>query len=70
MVCPEYDLLTDIEKRIYTGKLIHAVQNDSRLFYVGTAIIETATKEGLFANVVFHPSETNLNLDNNEAATI
>lgn len=63
MVCPEYDLLTGIEKRIYTGKLIHAVQNNSGCFLVGGSIIETAAKHGLFDNVIFHPSEEN-NIDN------
>lgn len=65
MVCPEFDLLTDIEKRIYAGKLLHAVQNDSNHFEIGRLIIELATKDGLFTNVVFHPSEEN-NIDNNK----
>lgn len=65
MVCPEYDLLTDIEKRIYIGKLIHAVQNRSGCFLVGEAIIETAAKHGVFDNVIFHPSEET-NIDNNK----
>lgn len=71
MVCPEYDLLSEIEKRIYTGKLLHAVQNNSRFFQMGQELIKMATAKGVFEKVIFHPSEeNNLNNENNEAATI
>lgn len=65
MVCKEYSDFSSIEKILYTSKLIHAVQNDSNLFFAGSLIIDAATKEGLFTNVVFHPSEEN-NIYNNK----
>lgn len=66
MICTEYDGLEPMEKSIFIGKIVHAVQNDSELFKAGLKLIVEATEKGVFDKVVFLPNHQN---DNNEPAT-
>ena len=55
MICNEYLNLDPLEQSLYTGKLIHAVQNDSEFYKLGKQLIELAEIKGLFEKVKFHP---------------
>lgn len=55
MICKEYDGLEPIEKSIFIGQIVHAIQNDSEFFNRGMELINEAAAKGIFDKVVFHP---------------
>lgn len=57
MICPEFESLTPNERTEFIGGLVHAVQNSSAFFRLGTYIIRDAKKTGLFDNVIINPSK-------------
>lgn len=56
MICPEYQQLNPIEQRNYIGSLIHACMNCTDYFNIGQAIIDSATRRGVFEGVTFNPA--------------
>ena len=65
MLCNNYNELSHVDKIIYIGELLHAVQSDDHLFDLGTLIIGSARDKGLFEGVVILPDHIK-GEDNNE----
>ena len=55
MICNHYSNLTPIEKVVYIGELIHAVQSNDRFYNLGKFIIGLAKEEGIFDGVTILP---------------
>lgn len=55
MTCKEFHELSIQEKTKYIGLLVHAVQNDTKSYAYGLAIIDEANQKGLFNNVIINP---------------
>ncbi len=56
MICKEYSQLSTVEQVIMIGKIVHAIQNDSKYFGIAKDVIELATLKGLFDNVTILPN--------------
>ena len=67
MLCNNYNNLSHVNKIIYIGELLHAVQSDDDLFDLGNLIICNTKDKGLFEGVVILPDhlkddDNNINL--------
>jgi stalled ribosome rescue protein Dom34 len=56
--CKEFQELSVKEKWEYVGKVVHSIQNDSRLFAIGCDIINRAEKSGVLDDVLINPPQT------------
>ena len=59
-VCKEYEVLSDIERAIYMGKVVHCIQSNSKMFEIGQRIIRMCEKDGIFDGVKFMPDHAML----------
>lgn len=59
MICKEFDEMSIKGRTDFIGKLVHAVQSDSRAYWLGDALILGAERRGVFTNVIINPSSDN-----------
>ena len=59
MICKKYSDLSPYEKIMFIGKLTHACMNDDTYYEMGKEIIDWATTDGLFENVIIMPENKN-----------
>jgi hypothetical protein len=56
MNCEEFMVLSEMEKAIFIGQLVHVCQSDPVLFEAGKKLIERGERKGLFKGVKLFPS--------------
>lgn len=55
MICDKFNNLSPLEKVLFVGELIHAVQFDETSYTIGQEIISLAKRKGIFEGVVINP---------------